>query len=369
MIPSSRRSSAGRLVAAALLAALAAGCGDEGREIRDPDEFPGECVVDEVVCMPGTVRSRLICDGARWEETLPCPPDLLCHEGLCLRCVPGELRCHEDGRVEACAAGGAGFEPSDGCAVGQSCDPVSDTCKERICSPGSQRCRNPSGLQICDDLGLRWARGPQCEDDTVCLNGSCLTAECDPGILLVIDSSGSMKDAWPSLTELVEDLTLRHADRRIGLQTFPADAPCGVRGEPLVPLRRENAFQVRRAMEDLDPSGGTPLVAQLDNLRQRFDDTFPTASGNVVVLLTDGGESCAEDEPSSEPAVRAVEALVDDRGVKVYVVGFRFAGRARVLDPLAAAGDTGFDVAFTPDSLDGLEEAFDRIFDDVKACL
>ncbi len=165
----------------------------------------------------------------------------------------------------------------------------------------------------------------------------------------------------------------------------------------LVPFAPDNDLSLVRWLDhrenyprnkELRATGPTPIVESLRLAREYFQETLPRDEGiqcrqNVVVLLTDGSESCVADgqrevalaEVASElRELRARRNGVDyDKDVRTFVLAFAVNQRAiNQLSVLARAGGTAINpfggwtdlVAGEPyqaSDLESLREAFGRI--------
>jgi hypothetical protein len=158
-----------------------------------------------------------------------------------------------------------------------------------------------------------------------------------PNVLLLVDSSGSMKlpvdasapqcpancgtgqqDAvecpeecptrWTQMKTAVSNLVTTRPDLRFGLAFFPRDAVCGGRFTELdvafpatddpKDLQRA-ADGVRLAFEVKTPMGGTPLTAAFQSVRDLSQNIDASDRENVVVLVTDGLPNCNPNHPAT----------------------------------------------------------------------
>lgn len=153
-------------------------------------------------------------------------------------------------------------------------------------------------------------------------------------ILFLLDASGSMTNPWSNrtteskwnsakkiLTELMDSLD-KQPDVEIGLRVYghlssPTQRNCqDTRLEAGFSLS-STAF-IKTKLQQIKPKGITPITYSLS----KAAGDFPSADGrNVIILMTDGVESC-EGDPCE------VAADLERRGVvlKHFVIGFGFAG-------------------------------------------
>ncbi|WP_437282920.1 vWA domain-containing protein [Sorangium sp. So ce375] len=205
-------------------------------------------------------------------------------------------------------------------------------------------------------------------------------------LVIVLDRSESMtksweaSDRWTMMKGALGTALDAIQDRMsVGLQLFPTDSHCGMdQGEDLSVAVAPGATSVPAIKSHLDatePDGATPTADALARaLRYLTVGAGSALEGDKVVLLaTDGGPNCNQDEavtceaatcttnmdgdcPSGVPnccAGGASDACLDDArtvqqvkdlraaGIKTFVVGIPGAtAYADVLDQLAVEGDT-----------------------------
>lgn len=150
---------------------------------------------------------------------------------------------------------------------------------------------------------------------TTCNSAGVKAQPVEVNILLVVDSSGSMKTALPNdeslwdATRRALTTTLSTAKKSIsfGLDLFPNAGPTTLAKacemldseELVVPIApgKENRDLITAAMSKRGPGGGTPTAAAL----RRAFDYFSDGAGNdlegnrFVLLATDGGPNCNDE--------------------------------------------------------------------------
>lgn len=139
-----------------------------------------------------------------------------------------------------------------------------------------------------------------------------------PAVRLLIDKSGSMSGSrWDEVLGLLPYLPLVEARAQLGLSVFPVgDHDCGTARSSLVDVGPNNAEAIGLALRRQVPGGRTPIAAVLERAA-RDPGIHCTNRDNIVVLLTDGEESC-EGDP-----IQAVSALANGSvPVEVFVIGF-----------------------------------------------
>ena len=113
----------------------------------------------------------------------------------------------------------------------------------------------------------------------------------------------------------------------------------------LVPFRDGNREFIRQAIAGLRPTGQTPIAYALNQAARDFGELD---SDRVVVLVSDGIESCGGDPVQAARGLR-------DQGIVVHVIGFGFANTAdedvASLTAIAAASGGRFVTASTAEEL------------------
>ncbi|MCO4746445.1 MAG: VWA domain-containing protein [Proteobacteria bacterium] len=126
--------------------------------------------------------------------------------------------------------------------------------------------------------------------------------EVEPNVMVLLDMSGSMEgERWGHVRQAFDAGSL-DASPRVGLSLFPTDGFCGV-GEPVVEVAAEDAATaIEDALWFSEPTGATPMGAALNQLVGR-PELQDSTRDNIVVLLTDGTESC---DGHVDEAIRAL---------------------------------------------------------------
>ncbi|MEP7171077.1 MAG: VWA domain-containing protein, partial [Bacteroidota bacterium] len=145
-------------------------------------------------------------------------------------------------------------------------------------------------------------------------------------ILFLFDDSQSMMVKWQSntkfeiakklLSEMVDSLqrvdNLELALRVYGhTKRFPPQDCDDTRLE--VPFGRMNSFQIKKKLNQIQPSGTTPIAASLQECGKDFPED---PSRNIIILITDGIEEC-----NGDPC--AVSYALQKKGIvlKPFVIG------------------------------------------------
>jgi len=145
-------------------------------------------------------------------------------------------------------------------------------------------------------------------------------------ILFLFDASQSMYARWETNTkyevakkmlgEMVDSLSdmnnLELAMRVYGhTKRYPPQDCDDTRLE--VPFGKNNAFAIKKRLEEISPSGTTPIARSLEECGGDFPKT---QARNVIILITDGIEEC-----NGDPC--AVSAMLQKKGIvlKPFVIG------------------------------------------------
>jgi Ca-activated chloride channel family protein len=147
-------------------------------------------------------------------------------------------------------------------------------------------------------------------------------------VLLVLDVSGSMgasAGGGATRLELAKEATINGLSQlsdtdEVGLWTFPSGSGVYWQQLPLAPLGPERQLMTTR-VEQLIPSGGTPLYAvtraAVDAVRDGAgDDTI-----NAVVVMTDGKNEYPDDN-DLDGLIRQLEGQALEDGVRVFTIAY-----------------------------------------------
>src|SRR5688572_7870952 len=168
------------------------------------------------------------------------------------------------------------------------------------------------------------------ENDLPDLPGASPQADPKPtNLQFIVDSSGSMEEvirgvqkmdtAKEALHSLISSLPTNRPDINVGLRAFSHRVPVEQKArscedtELLVPMRGIEKEQLRRGVDTLNPLGWTPVAFAV---QQAVRDFTPGEPQNVIVLVSDGGESCIDDP------VPPILAAARPAGITIHVVGF-----------------------------------------------
>ncbi len=184
------------------------------------------------------------------------------------------------------------------------------------------------------------------DPDSAC-GASAIETERVPGSLLVLfDRSGSMDSEVGGGSATKWDLAVQGMNRALaavsgeleaGLMLFPGSSDCSVDSVtvPVAPLSTSRA-QIESALASATPSGGT--TPAFTALEQGYDylDSLDTLGQRGLVLVSDGSETCRNEEEDAIIARVREERETKDR--LTFAVGLDFANNT--LSSIAFEGGT-----------------------------
>ncbi len=147
-------------------------------------------------------------------------------------------------------------------------------------------------------------------------------------VLFVLDVSGSMKEKWDErvkydiakqlLYKLIDSVEKKNPNVEFAVRAFGYQYDKGQRNckdsKLLVPFAKNNAENIKLALDRIKPQGMTPIAY---SLQQAVND-FPgdAKSLNSIIIITDGNENC-EGNPC-----QASQSLLDKRiSLRPFIVG------------------------------------------------
>jgi hypothetical protein len=183
-------------------------------------------------------------------------------------------------------------------------------------------------------------------------------------IEIILDASGSMKEmigggaskiqiARQMLTDVLAKLP---DDTNVGLRVYghrlsSKDPNTCTDSELVVPLEKLDREKIATVVNKINPRGETPLVYSILKAPEDFSET----KGGVIILITDGQESCKGD-------TKTVGARLKAAGVdfKLSIVGFGITQKPVQKELQAMAGSTGGQY-FTATNSDALGAALLKV--------
>jgi hypothetical protein len=288
-----------------------------------------------------------------------CPPGLVCESsGVCVTPPPAcidEKDCAADqhcGLTGECLGQGE-CRVRDDCAEAQ-------TCIMQACMMGSDCGQTqltiepiPPNLLVLFDISLSMNDG---------LDGCMaipLVTTCDPSKMYVA-------------TQVMAQMTTSYRDAIYwGLAEFPGSAAngCGTPDSAIAP-GPGNADTVSSQIMNTAPGGFTPINASIKYVKDSTLLSDPTR-GNYLLLITDGSETCNEDQGANEATTQRISDMAAI-GTKTFVVGFGGGVDADALNDFANAGGvpntSGSSSYYQADSAAQLESALGAILKRVIGC-
>ncbi len=343
-------------------------CGDDGC-----GGLCGECPAD-ADCVDGACAPRARCgDGAcdPGEDCAACAADCGCPAGEV--CDPAARACACAPRCDGRVCG------DDGCGGVCGQCPADADCVDGACAPRCLEDCGPPWTATCtaDGFGLRQcapdperpgctapSRRIPCAEGRACADGACGGGCVVPEVMVLVDRSSSMTAGgrWAFARRALDDMVAGFGRRvRLGARGFPAEAANCAAGAIRVPALDNGA-----AFEAIPPpaqSAQTPILAAFDAVEPAFGDPD---EGEAIVLITDGDETCADEDG----VVARVEAL-RARGVRTFAVGISRQANGELLDRVAVAGGTARDAApryYLVEDEAALSAALGDIFARLEVC-
>jgi Ca-activated chloride channel homolog len=192
-----------------------------------------------------------------------------------------------------------------------------------------------------------------------------LNAQAKTDIEFIVDVSGSMKKVSGTETQIAS------AQKALlkTLESIPADTHLALRlyghrveqtnkaesckdTELTVPFNQGNQSLISQKIQGLTPKGYTPIALSLEKSRFDFDTT--READKVIILLSDGEETCGGD-----PVAILEKLKKDGFEVIVHTVGFNVDAKTRqqLMDISKATGGQYFDAKGANELANALEKA------------
>ena len=266
------------------------------------------------------------------------------------------------------------------CDVGDSCDEDTALCVPIACELGERRCDGEYSIQFCSPDQTEWLEPQACPGQQVCLDGACLSPECYPGVLFMVDHSQSMLPQWDQVAESISRLMASNPSVRYGMLAFPNevvdDNVCRSGNDwPYVTIGDNRGDDIATWLNDTHPDGATPLAASLQWVAQNAGTLWNGEEIGYLVILSDGGDSCSckqvpveeRDQCLNQRFEQATLGLLN-QNIRTYVVGYSYDDDTGGLDAIAANGGTGRDRYTYVGDEEELDSAFESIIREIKAC-
>lgn len=266
------------------------------------------------------------------------------------------------------------------CDAGDSCDEDTVSCLPIACDLGERRCDGESSIQFCSPDQTEWLEPQACPGQQVCLDGACLSPECYPGVLFMVDHSQSMLPQWDQVSDSISRLMASNPSVRYGMLAFPNevvdDNVCRSGNDwPYVTIGNGRGDDISTWLNDSHPDGATPLAASLQWVAQNASTLWNGEEIGYLVILSDGGDTCSckqvpvenRDACLNQRFEQATLGLLN-QNIRTYVVGYSYADDSGGLDAIASNGGTGREnYTYVGDEAE-LDSAFESIIREIKAC-
>jgi hypothetical protein len=320
------------------------------------------CVPGEFECVDDLTERQCGDDGLTWLDPVPCPTEQSCIDGRCYTCSPGKAECLDDHNLRVCNDSGVGWSEYTVCTDDELC--IDGACAP--CKPKSTCVTPNSYIRECTDESVSWSETVVCENQYFCVGGKCLYEGCFSDVLLLVDRSGSMSGSWKTVQNSVTSLISGTDFARFGLMAFPSNGSCNVAETLDVPWTLGDSDPFNQWFQDHNATGSTPLVDAVGNVLTYAPLLFGE-KGGVLVVLSDGGDTCFN-EDKIYALTNYAAALFVNFNVVSYVIGYNFAGNTDQLNAIAANGGSEFKTYFPAGNEEELSKAFDSIVGDLKLC-
>ncbi len=146
-------------------------------------------------------------------------------------------------------------------------------------------------------------------------------------LLFLLDASGSMFAKWEESDrwQVAKNMLARMADSlntyqnlEVGLRVYGHQSTVAQKNckdtKLEVPFAAKNAANIRKKLQQITPKGNTPLTYSLEQSGNDFPDD--PNSRNVIIIITDGVESCGGDPCATSLALQKKRVFL-----KPFIIG------------------------------------------------
>ena len=179
--------------------------------------------------------------------------------------------------------------------------------------------------------------GDSCEPEPtgqICENKESMFKVIQPNIHIVLDRSGSMNSPpkpatskWESATaaldKLADDLS---AEVRFGLSYYASNRTNRCSSTKALDIGSHTPAVIKKSYDGVAPETGTPTASAMKNLREGkwlddANDPDDAVRPKAAILITDGttDEQC---DGGDAGVINNIGTLLNDSGIKTYVIGF-----------------------------------------------
>jgi len=187
------------------------------------------------------------------------------------------------------------------------------------------------GRNVCGTASIKVETRPR--DVLLVLDSSASRIECVDGSFDCLSIPGSTPDRPLTFWETVEHAvgsTLTapiNDDIAFGMQFFPSKTAealsCAVDAQPEIPPAQGTEIGIMKAMLEKLPFGFSPVVQVMENIAANPGELADPSVLGAVVVLTDGGDNCADAQPDGlVTRLGTAAAALLAKGVKTYVVRY-----------------------------------------------
>ena len=296
------------------------------------------------------------------------------------RCLPGQRFCIDERSSGICTEDGNTATNIEDCLIGQGCLPSTGECQEQICTPNESICLDEGGVLICNSAGTQQVIRA-CSEQSTCIDGQCLSPECFPQVLFMLDGSSSMFSEWERVQISVNNVIANNPVVSYGMLTFPVSFGCSIEtGWPNVAMTGNAGPIMERWFANNGPAGGaTPLISTMEWVAHNAPTLYPSPNTRSLIIMTEGLDRCRCDDDDddfrnnayedclTEELTEATQALVA-QGIKVYIIGYKFLESREVLNVIAREGNTDFEEFIFAGNEVSLTNAFESIVTNIKLC-
>jgi Ca-activated chloride channel family protein len=177
---------------------------------------------------------------------------------------------------------------------------------------------------------------------------------CTENALIVFDASGSMgilegreRRIDAARRAIADVLPSIAASRPTGLVTYSGGSASTCSDIALrVPPMQGNAARILSEIDKLDPGGPTPLTRAVSVAAAELKRI---GEAGIVVLVTDGSESCMQSACSLAQAIAA-----DASGIRIFTIGFRLTATVAAANDLVCLAEATGGTHATADTVEEL---------------
>ncbi len=217
------------------------------------------------------------------------------------------------------------------------------------------------------------------EDSSTCAMHELFLDSKTVGVMILQDFSGSMNtnNKWTNATRAITKMVAddRNNDVEFGFNPFPNDGiECDdVDDDPLISVTRGplNRLSIIEWIVNNTPNGlaDTPLLLTLEKLNTHPGRLGDTSLDGVVIIISDGADSCSGSNDTPSLLAVATDELVRTHDLRVFAVGFGLDVNKDELNAIASSGNTELTTFQKAGNDAELEEVLSHISSMVRSCI